>query len=47
MIDNVFVIGFLVMIVLGGFVFFSEKILKRFPNIKNKLENLFSDESYN
>lgn len=44
---NIFVIAIVVMTILGGFVFISEKILSKFPNIKEQLTNLFSDESEN
>lgn len=44
---NTFVIAILVMAILGGIVFALEKIFNKFPNIKEQLANIFSDESEN
>ena len=44
---DVFVIAIIVMITIGGLVFVLEKLANKFPNLKNKLENLFSDEYNN
>lgn len=38
---DVFLIGFITMVILGGFVFIIEKIANRYPKIKNLILNMF------
>ena len=41
---NIFVIGILAIITLGGFVFISEMIVNKFAKAKNFIENFFGEE---